>query len=111
MKLTPTDVSGSEIEEYNKSISEWTIPDGEIAVKPEVQSVVIDGREMKFGADKQAAFLSVVGKYDAVPEALVTVDASKYTYEVTNADSTNGGITTIVVKDKNNSDIFSTYTV
>ena len=105
VKLTPTDVSGSEIEEYNKSISEWTIPDGEIAVKPKEQSVVIDGREMKFGADKQADFLSVVGKYDAVPEALVTVDASKYTYEVTNADSTNGGITTIVVKDKNNSDI------
>ena len=111
VKLTPTDVSGSTITEYNVPISEWIIPDGEIAAKPEVQSVIIDGREMKFGADKQAAFLSVVGRYDTIPEALVTVDASKYTYEVTNADSTDGGIATIVVRDKNDPDTFSIYTV
>lgn len=111
VKLTPVGVNSTPISDYNKSISSWEIPDGEVAVKPEVQSVVIDGRELKFDSANQAAFLCVEGKYDSVPEAIVTVDESKFSYEVTQATTTKGGVATIVVRDKENAEVSVIYTV
>ena len=110
-KLTPIGVGATSIDDYNKSISEWTIPDGEIAAKPELKSVMIDGREVRFDSANQATFLCVEGKYDGVPTATVTVEETKYTYDVTNATTTDGGITTIAVRDKVNSNVYTLYTI
>ena len=111
IKLTPVGVSSTPVTDYNKSISSWTVPEGEIAAKPEVQSVITDGHEINFDSGKQATFLSPAGKYSSVPETVVTVDESKFTYQVTNAASTNGGTTTIVVSDKINPNVFTTYSI
>ncbi len=111
MKLTPVGVKGTPVSDYNVSIHTWTIPEGEIVAKPEVESVTIDGREMSFDFSKQATFLCVADKYETVPEVVVTVDETKYTYQVTNAESTDGGITTIVVADKADPSVFTTYAV
>lgn len=110
-KLTPLGVSSTPVSDYDKSISEWTVPEGEVAEKPQLQSVVLDGRTVKFDETNQATYLCVEGKNTAVPEAVVTVDETKYSYEVRNAETTDGGTTTIVVKDKENSDVYATYTV
>ena len=111
VKLTPIGVKSTPVSDYNKSIAEWKVPEGEIAAKPEIQSVVIDGSVMDFNSSNQTAFLNVIGKYDTVPEATVTVDESKYTYQVTSAESTNGGTTVIVVEDKTDPSIFTIYKV
>ena len=110
-KLTPADVKSTSVEDYNVSISTWEVPEGEIASKPEVQSVVIEGREIKFDSSNQATFLCVEGKYESAPTASVTVDETKYTYEVTGADSTDGGTITIIVRDKNDANVYTTYKV
>ncbi|MBR4060157.1 MAG: DUF4962 domain-containing protein [Lachnospiraceae bacterium] len=110
-KLTPVGVNSTSVEDYDKSISDWKIEEGKIAAKPEVQSVVIDGREVKFDSANQATFLCVEGKYDSVPSAVVTVDESKYTYEVVNATTTDGGTTSIIVKDKEKANVYTVYTV
>ena len=111
MKLTPVGVKGTPVSDYNVSLDTWTIPEGNIAARPEAQSVTIDGCEVNFDFSKQATFLCVADKYETVPEAVVKVDETKFTYQVTNAGSTDGGNTTIVVSDKTDSSVFTTYTV
>ena len=110
-KLTPVGVSSTSVSDYDKSISEWTVSDGTIAEKPELQSVVIDGRTVKFDATNQATFLCVEGRNTTVPEPVVTVDEMKYTYEIINAETTDGGATKIVVSEKDNADVYTTYIV
>ena len=110
-KLTPIDVNGSSISEFNKAIDSWTIPDGNITEKPVVEKVVIDNREVIFDKGNQGTFFCVSGNYSNVPGATVIVDELKYDYQVTNATSTNGGITTIVVSDKENASLSTSYTV
>ena len=109
-KLTPVDIAGSGIENYNKNISEWSVEDGTIVEKPSLTRAEIAGRTITFGDDKQATVLFVEGKYSSVPETTATVDTEKYTCEVTNATSFDEA-TTIVVKDKVNEAIRTTYTV
>lgn len=110
-KLTPANVNSTPISDYDKSIALWTIPEGEIAAKPEVQSVVIEGREIAFSDANKATFLCVEGKYDTVPVPTVTVDESKFTYEVMNATTTDSGVTTILVKDKVNLTTMTSYNI
>ena len=111
VKLTPVGVNSTPIDDYNKSIATWSVPDGEVAEKPEIQSVVIDGREIEFNDANKATFLCVEGKYDAVPVPTVTVDETNFTYEITNAETTDSGVTTILVKDKTNAEVYTSYTV
>ncbi len=111
VKLTPVGVKSTSIEEYNKSIEQWSIADGERAETPELIGASIDGRTLNFDSEKQAAFLSVTGQYNTVPELVVTLDETKYTYQVNHAESVDGGITTIIVSDKNDASVFSTYLV
>ena len=110
-KLTPLGVSSTPVSDYDKSISEWTVPEGEVAEKPQLQCVVMDGRTVKFDETNQATYLCVEGRDTTVPEAVVMVDETKYIYEVQNAETTDGGTTTIVVKEKENADVYTTYTV
>lgn len=110
-KLTPAGVDASSVETYDTSIKTWKVAEGEIAAKPEVQKVVINGRELKFDSANQATFLCVEGKYDSVPEAIVNVDETKFTYEIANAANTKNGVTTIIVRNKENANAFATYTI
>ena len=110
-KLTPVGVKSSSIDEYATSIDSWTLRGGEIATRPELISVTMDGREMKFDSGNRATFLSVEGKNETVPEAVVKVDETKYTYQVTNAESTDGGSTEIIVSDKTDPSVFTRYVV
>ncbi len=111
VKLTPKNAKSTALGEYNKAISSWTIPEGEIAARPEVQSVFMDGREIVFDDAKKATFLCVEGAYNTIPSPMVTVDEAKFTYSVTNAETTDGGTVTILVKDKDNPEIVTSYTI
>ena len=46
VKLTPMDVEGSSLSDYNVSMDSWTIPDGEIPKKPEAAAIYINGDEV-----------------------------------------------------------------
>ena len=111
VKLTPVGVKSSSIDEYAASIDTWVLRGGEIESKPELMSVTMNGRDMMFNSSNTATFLSVEGRDENVPEAIVKVDESKYTYQVTNAESTDGGTTYIVVSDKADPSVFTRYAV
>ena len=122
VKLSPVGIKTSPVSDYNQAISTWTIPEGEIEAKPTVQSVTMGGREIHFDGDNRGTYFCIAYvdrnfpdadppiTHTEIPEAVVTVDTSKYNVEVTNA-TTLPGVTTIVVSDKNDPTNTTTYIV
>ena len=122
VKLSPVGIKTSPISDYNQAISTWSIPDGEIEGKPTVQSVTMGGREIRFDESNRGTYFCIAYvdrnfpdadppiTHTEIPEAIVTVDTSKYNVEVTNATML-PGFTTIVVSDKNDPANTTTYIV
>lgn len=111
VKLTPAGVNASSVDAYTNSIESWKVAEGEIAAKPTVEKVLVNEREIEFDDANQALYLCVEGTYDTVPVPDVSVDETKYTYEIQHADTLKGGVTTITVKDKNHAEVYNTYTI
>ena len=122
VKLSPVGIKTSPISDYNQAISTWSIPDGEIEGKPTVKSVTVGGREIRFDESNRGTYFCIAYvdrnfpnadppiTHTEIPEAIVTVDTSKYNVEVTNATML-PGFTTIVVSDKNDPANTTTYIV
>lgn len=110
VKLSPAGTKISSVEDYDMSIADWKVAEGTIAAKPQIERAVIEGRELKFNSANSADYLIVEGTREDIPEVVVTVDESKYTYTVTNATEIDG-TTTILIKDKEHPETFSMYTV
>jgi hypothetical protein len=108
--------------DYNQAISEWSIQEGELEERPTVQSVTMGGREIHFDESLRGTYFCIAYidrnfpnadppiTHTEIPEAVVTVDTSKYNVEVTNATML-PGVTTIVVSDKNDPTNTTTYIV
>lgn len=98
VKLSSANLDGSNVDEYDKDISLWSVPDGEIPTPPAIDYVVVDGKKIETNGRKNIAYSYVEGELDHVPA--VSVSDEKYDISIQNASSLND-TAKIIVSDKN----------
>lgn len=106
-KLTPSTVeNGTDISQYDVSMSEWTIPDGEIPGLPVLDSISIDGVEY----NPNSKFINhYVSQFrNDVPEIVAL--SENYDVEIKPATRLDQ-YSVIVVRDRENKNNFTTYKV
>ncbi len=73
VKLTPMDIDGTGVADYNVSMDSWAIPDGEIPKKPEMSAVYINGDEI-IPAGSSVDYYYLEGTLSGVPTIDVRTD-------------------------------------
>lgn len=94
VKLTPYGASGSAVEEYNRSIDTWQIPDGDIPEPPVLGYATADGEPIVFDEGKSAILCVAGGKNAVYPKIEAVVDTSKYSLQI--SESAPAGIFTMI---------------
>ena len=75
VKLTPDSLwNPSDVSAYNAPIDTWQIPDGEIAKKPTLDSLVIAGRNVELTESTTIDFVCVESEYTSIPEIVANAD-------------------------------------
>lgn len=96
VKLTPTTLSGaSTLEEWDKPISEWNIPDGEIPEKPMLDSIQVAGQTVAAGKTVSLEYSIVEGDYATPPT--ITATSDKYNVVIDQATSFDKPATVTVI--------------
>ncbi len=100
VKLTPVEMQGvpTTVAEWDKSISEWSIPDGEIPAAPQIDYVYANGQKLSAGSKADLEFAVVEGVSDSVP----VIEASSDIYNVTVEQAASlDDFAKVIVTDKN----------
>ena len=107
VKLTPVALEGSDINDYNKDISLWAVPDGAIEAPPEAQSITVGGKVLT-PKNNIADYYYVEGSLTAVPD--ITVNASGCTVNITKGSSSDL-TSTVMLTSNTDSTLKNKYTI
>lgn len=88
-KLTPVDVYGTDVSEFNKSVMDWSIPDGELTMPPVLDTLIIDGVEYDVKTKNIDYFYK--GYKTETPE--IKALSSKYDVKINDAKSFDSDVT------------------
>ncbi len=106
-KLTPSTVeNGADISEYDMPMTEWIIPDGEIPGLPVLDSIFVDG--VNYNVNSKVINHYISEFRNDIPEVVAV--SEKYDVEIKPATRLDQ-YTTIVVRDRENKNNFTTYKV
>lgn len=103
----PTLTNVSDISEWNKPISSWNIPDGEIPEKPTVDYITVNGVALEAGTSTSVKANIVEGEFATPPVPTATSD--KYDVQITPAASFNESAKVILTdrNDPTNKNVYS----
>ena len=100
VKLSDIDEEMSSVSDYNKSISEWTVPDGDVPPEPSVDKIKVGDKEILTSGKKSIDYVYVEGSLSAPPQTELLSDL--YNIDIKNAASLDD-FTTVTLTDKNDS--------
>lgn len=106
VKLTPYDLEGAPLSDFDRNIDSWVLPDGEIPPAPALSAVTVGGKE--YEAQKYIYYPYVDGEITEVPQ--VSAYHESYTVEIEQAASLSE-TTKIRVSDSNDPDNKTLYFV
>lgn len=84
-KLTPIDFVGSDINDYNIPMDDWVIPEGELSVVPQLDSLTIGGVEY----DVRNRYVTVPCETADSPVPAIAAESKSYRTEITVPKSVN----------------------
>ncbi len=109
VKITPTElVKSSALSDWDKAISEWEIPDGELPVKPRIDSIEVAGQTITAGRALTLNYFINEADYPTPPQVYATSD--EFDVEITQASNFDE-YAQIVVTDKADPTNRTIYTV
>ncbi len=107
VKLTPYDVDGSPLSDWNKSIDLWQIPDGEIPLAPKLDSIKV-GEDLIIPQGSTIDYYYLEDTFTSVPD--ITASDDRYNITVAKGNSLSDN-TVITVVDKNDPANKTIYTI
>ena len=106
VKLTPADIEGTAVSDYNTSIDSWSVPDGAIPKKPEASAIYINGDEV-IPSGNSVDYYYLEGTLTETPEIVVRADGYDVNVEKGATIAQNTKVTLTDRNDPSNKGVYS----